>query len=182
MNIDEVKKLLKSGDIAGAERAALAALENDKDNVRLLMLYGTCRQLQGDEATFRDTYAAVKEHLDARPDALDADTNAAWKRFDGLRIKLDQPELLRKGARPRSPVMMEYVVLATLIAAAVAVGAWLYGKEILQMISSEPGFQKPREIEIRDLYAGPSRSDKLYKAASTVDKKWTTHGDVDVVK
>ena len=169
MNIDEIKTLLKSGDIAGAEAAAQKLLAAEPDNVRLLILYGTCRQLQSDEATFRDTYAAVKAALDGKKVELDAVTAEEWNRFKRLYQQLDQPELLRKGARPRSPVMMEYAVLATLIAAAVAVGAWLYGKEILQMISpSEPVFQEPGEIN-EHLYAGPVR-DEPFKA----NARWTT--------
>ena len=53
MDIDEIKQKLKSGDVAGAEAAAKAALEAEPDNVRLLIVFGTCRQLQGDGSRSR---------------------------------------------------------------------------------------------------------------------------------
>ena len=133
MTIEEIKSLLKSGDIAGAEAAAQELLAAEPDNVQAMMLYGTCCQLQGDEATFRDTYAAVKEHLDARPDALDAETKAAWERFDGLYAKLDQPKVHRLESTPHKSVLMEYVVLAVLVAAAIVTGIWFFDAEVRAM-------------------------------------------------
>lgn len=165
MTIEEIKSLMKSGDFAGAEAAAQELLTAEPNNVQAMILYGTCRQLQGDEATFRDTYKAVKEHLDATPDAQDAETKAAWERFDELYAKLDQPELLRKGDRPRSPVMMEYVVIAVLIAAAIVLGVLLFEGEIRQMISSHERV-KP---DYNNLYAADVRPE-LHKAATTARK------------
>ena len=133
MTIEDIKSLMKSGDIAGAETAAQELLAAEPDNVQAMMLYGTCRQLQGDEATFRDAYRAVKEHLAARPDALDAETNAAWKRFDELYAKLDQPELRRRGSAPRKSAMLEYAILAALIVAALVTGMWYFGGTIVDM-------------------------------------------------
>ena len=131
MTIEEIKSCMKSGDVAGAEAAAQELLTAEPDNVQAMILYGTCRQLQGDEATFRDTYATVKEHLDARPDALDAETKAAWERFDELYAKLDQPELRRRGAAPRKSAMRELAILAALIVAALITGIWLFGGTIM---------------------------------------------------
>ena len=131
MTIEDIKSLMKSGDIAGAEAAAQELLAAEPDNVQALMLYGTCRQLQGDEATFRDAYRTVKEHLDAKPDALDAETKAAWARFDELYAKLDQPELRRRGSAPRKSAMLEYAIVAALIVAALVTGAWLFGGTIM---------------------------------------------------
>ena len=155
MNIDEIKKLLKFGDIAGAEAAAQELLAAEPDNVQAMILYGTCRQLQGDEATLRDTYAAVKAALDGKEVELDAVTAEEWNRFKRLYQQLDQPELLRKGDRPRSPAMMEYVVIAVLIAAAIVLGVLLFEGEIRQMISSHERV-KP---DYNRLYAGPVRDE-----------------------
>ena len=138
MTIDDIKSLLKSGDVAGAEAAAQELLTAEPDNVQAMMLYGTCRQLQGDEATFRDTYATVKEHLDARLDALDEETNAAWKRFCELYTKLDQPELRRRGSAPHKSAMLEYAIVAALIVAAVVTGAWLFGGTIMAQLKVGP--------------------------------------------
>ena len=136
MTIEDIKSLMKSGDVAGAEAAAQELLTAEPDNLQSMILYGTCRQLQGDEATFRDVYRAVKEHLDAKPDALDAETNAAWKRFDELYAKLDQPELRRRGSAPRKSAMSEYAIIAALIVAALVTGAWLFGGQIMGMFGT----------------------------------------------
>ena len=149
MKIEEIKNLMKSGDVAGAETAAQELLTADPDNVQALMLYGTCRQLQGDEATFRDTYTTVKEHLDAQPDALDAETTAAWKRFEELYAKLGQPELRRRGSAPRKNVMFGCAVVAALIVAALVTGIWLFGAQITGMFSVPASGIKSGEIVIR---------------------------------
>lgn len=41
--------------------------------------------------------------------------------------------LCRLAGEERGAVMMEYVIVAVMIAAAVAVGAWFFGKDILNM-------------------------------------------------
>lgn len=179
MNIDEIKTLLKSGDIGGAEKAALEALENDKDNVRLLILYGACRQLLGDEATFRDTYATVKTALDGKEVEQDAVTAEEWNRFEQLYQQLDQPELLRKGDQPHGVLNMEYVVLALLIAVAVGVAVYWFGKSVsAQMdLASRAVYAGPpqKDCRVLDLYRGP-RQGELIKEAKT--KTWTSGGDV----
>ena len=123
MTIEDIKSLMKSGDVAGAEAAAQELLTAEPDNDQAMMLYGTCRQLQGDEATFRDTYWAVKEHLKVRSGLPDEETQAAWKRFEMLYGKLVTTER-------HKPVVMEYVVIAVLIAAAAVTGIVLWGRSI----------------------------------------------------
>lgn len=163
MKIEDIKHLLKSGDVAGAERATMAELENDKDNVRLLILYGTCRQLQGDEAAFRDAHATIKAAVEVNDVDLDEVTDREWKSFEMLYKRLDQPELLRKGDHPRSPVLMEYVILAVLIVAA-TIGVWIFfGDEIrgAVQIMQDVSPQSVRPDDCRHLYAGPPRNDNL---------------------
>lgn len=50
---DQIKSLMKSGDIAGAEALCKKALETHPDDAWLKRRYGMCRRLQGDEETFR---------------------------------------------------------------------------------------------------------------------------------
>ena len=180
MKIEDIKQLLKSGDVAGAERATMAELENDKDNVRLLILYGTCRQLQGDEAAFRDAHATIKAAVDVNDVDLDEVTDREWKRFEMLYKRIDQPELLRKGDRPRSPVLMEYVILAVLIVAAI-IGVWIiFGDQIKGAVGARPEdclrlyAAPPHDDHNRNdtLYRGPVR-DNLEKA----EKTWTRDGE-----
>ena len=171
MTIDEIKTLLKSGDVVGAEAAAQELLAAEQDNVRAMILYGTCRQLQGDEATFRDAYDMVKAALDANEVELDMVTAEEWKRFEMLHRNLDQPELLRKGDQPHGVLNMEYVVLTLLIAAAVGVVVWWYGKEIAEILSLYAG----SPADVRQLYAGPVRNEPNapYKAATDHPEKFT---------
>lgn len=132
MTVEEIKSLMRSGDVAGAENAAQELLSADSDNIQAMMLYGACRQLQGDEATFRDTYATVKERLEAKPEALDEDTKVAWDRFGELYAKFARPRMTQ-----HKSVSMEHVVLAVVFVATVVIGAWFFGGEILRMIGIE---------------------------------------------
>lgn len=172
MTVEDIKSLMKSGDIAGAESAAHELLTADPDNVQAMMLYGTCRQLQGDEATFRDTYVTVKAALDANEVELDTATAEEWKLYEMLHRNLDLPELLRKGDQSHSVLKTEYVVLALLIAVAVGVAVYLFGKGVAEQmnVASQALYGgRPAEAlyagppaDVRDLYAGPRR-DNLEK-------------------
>ncbi len=149
MNIDEIRELLKSGDVAGAEAAAKAALETDPDNVRLMIVCGTCRQLQGDEEAFLGTYELVRAALDEKKVELDATAAEEWKRFKALHERIAQPELLRKGNPPREmSLMMELVIIVLLVAAGCAAAMWCLGREVI----------REAEVSCLALYAGPSQA------------------------
>ena len=137
MTNEEIKSLMRSGDVAGAENAAQELLSADPDNIQAMILYGTCRQLLGDETTFRDTYATVKERLDAKPEALDEDTKVAWDRFGELYAKLVQP----RATKHKSAFRDECIVLAVVVLIAVVTGAWFFGGEFCRMcrMFGEPG-------------------------------------------
>ena len=134
MDIDEIKKLLAAGDVAGAEAAAKAALETEPDNVRLMIVFGTCRQLQGDEEAFLGTYELVRAALDEKKVELDATTAEEWKRFEALHERIAQPELLQKGDPPRTVNLMGWVIIAILVASACAAGIWCFGNVIRENI------------------------------------------------
>ena len=51
--IDEIKQMMVAGDAAKAAEALKELLAKEPDNLQAKMLYGTCRQLLGDEETFR---------------------------------------------------------------------------------------------------------------------------------
>ena len=99
MKIDEIKELLKSGDVAGAESAAQKLLAAEPDNVQALMFYGTCRQLQGDEATFR----RIRDELAPKMETVaDGETQGLWRKFDGMSKELG---VLRTRACRRAEIL-----------------------------------------------------------------------------
>ena len=59
MKLNEINKLLKAGDVAAAESAALELLKKEPGNLQAKMLYGTCLQLQGD----RESFGRIHEEL-----------------------------------------------------------------------------------------------------------------------
>lgn len=178
MKIEEIKEQLKSGDIAGAAEAAEELLKGDPDNVRALMLFGTCQQLLGDNAAFELTHETVREAKSKMSFDDDPELAEEWAKFDGLYRQLTQPALVRKGTKA-GPAAMKYVVIAVMIAAAVAVGIWLFGSQISK-INEELGestrglyadppivapiveglHADPRNLE--SLYAGPSRDEPTF--------------------
>ena len=158
MNIDEIKTMMRTGDIAGAEAAAKSALENDPDNVRLLILFGSCRQLQGDEEARLGTYNLVRAALEAKKVELDATAAEEWKCFKALQQQIAQPELLCKGDPPRAANLMEYVMLAVIIAAATGVAIWYFGSSI------QNGFTT-------------ANVDWKYHGKTTANVDWKYHGE-----
>ena len=177
MNIDEIKKMMRTGDIAGAEAAAKSALENDPDNVRLLIVFGTCRQLQGDEEAFLGTYELVRAALDEKKVELDATEAEEWKCFKALQQQIAQPELLCKGDPPRAANLMEYVLLAVLIAAATGVAIWYFGSSIQNGLTT---------ANVDWKYHGETTAnvDWKYRGPTTANVDWK-HADVkhaDVIK
>ena len=177
MTIDEIKSLLKSGDVAGAAEAAEELLKGDPDNVRAMMLFGTCQQLLGDDAAFELTHETVREavlrmSLGDCPELADE-----WAKFDGLHRQLTQPVLVRRGTKVR-PMTMEYVVLATLIAAALGVGFWLFGRQILSTYEVLGLYAGPRYEDFKTLYAGP-REDTLQKFTTSHDHPHQSISDME---
>lgn len=75
---------------------------------------------------------------------------------------------------------MEYVVLATLICAAIAVGIWLFGSQILGMFQSAGDAaiadHKAAETKLRNLRNTKTDADEAGKDA---DNNWTTEEGVD---
>lgn len=85
MKIEGIKNLLKSGDVAGAEAAAQELLAAEPDNVQAMMLCGICRQLQGDEATFR----RIHDELEPRMAKVeDAKMLLLWQKYHALKMIL----------------------------------------------------------------------------------------------
>ncbi len=87
--IDEIKQLMAAGDTAQADKALKELLAKEPDNLQAKMLYGTCRQLLGDEETFKrihDELAPGMERLEKKEPK--AETVSLWKKYHALWISL----------------------------------------------------------------------------------------------
>lgn len=86
--------------------------------------------------------------------------------------------LLKRFMHEEAGIAMEYVVLITLIAAAVAVGVWLFGSQILGMFqaSGDAVVTRHQEAEekVDSIKGVKPAADQVGKDS---DNKWTTHGD-----
>lgn len=94
MDIDEIKALLKSGDVAGAEAAAQELLAAEPDNVQAMMFYGTCRQLQGDEATFRRIHDELAPKMAT---VADGEKQGHWRKYREEFVRIAHVDQLRLG-------------------------------------------------------------------------------------
>lgn len=81
MNVDEVKSLMRSGDVAGAEGAVKELLAAEPDNAEAQMLYGTCRHLLGDNKTFGEIHAALSPRMETERNGK---TLSLWRRYHKL--------------------------------------------------------------------------------------------------
>ena len=85
LSIDEIKNRLRSGDVTGAETVAQELLATEPDNVQAKMLYGTCRQLQGDDETFRRIH---DELVPKMATVVDGETQGLWRKYHTLWISM----------------------------------------------------------------------------------------------
>ena len=125
--LDEIRQLMAAGDTALADEALKELLAKEPDNLQAKMLYGACRQLLGDEETFKrihDELAPVMERLEKKDPK--AETVSQWKKHQKL---------------------WEYLIAGGLVLAGVGAAALYFGKDILNL------FGKPEEV--RSVYAGP---------------------------
>ena len=87
--LDEIKQMMADGDTAEADKALKELLENEPDNLQAKMLYGTCRQLLGDEETFRrihDELVPKMEKLQEKE--TKSETVSLWRKYHALWMSL----------------------------------------------------------------------------------------------
>lgn len=149
--IEEIRRLMVDGEIVRAGEAAKELLDAEPDNLQAKMLYGTCRQLLGDEETFRRIHDELAPKMEEMADVTSKiDTAAAsaeislWRKYHALWLSL--------------------IAGGLVIAAAAGAGVWYVGKVVAM---GEPAsaaralYGGPRYVS-RSLYGGPPR-DKLYE-------------------
>lgn len=150
--LEQIKSLLKSGDVAGAEALCRKTLEKEPDDVAVKMLYATCRNLQGDEESFRRIMLEIAPQMEALAKA-DPDCEAA--------------KLWRKSGA----VLMEYVVLGVLLVAAAVGGVIVFGKQIknrLQIMCHAYGPAPDIQL-VRELYGPALDIERLVEPPATND-------------
>ena len=87
--LGEIKQLMAAGDTAQADAALKELLAKEPNNLEAKMLYGTCRQLLGDEESFKrihDELASVMETLAKREP--NQETVSLWKKYHALWMSL----------------------------------------------------------------------------------------------
>lgn len=87
--LDEIKEMMVAGDTAKAGEALKELLAAEPDNLQAKMLYGTCRQLLGDEETFKrihDELAPRMERMEKKEPKAEA--VSLWKKYHALWMTL----------------------------------------------------------------------------------------------
>ena len=107
VTLGEIKQLMAAGETAEADEALKEVLARTvSENLQAKMLYGTCRQLLGDEETFKRIHDELAPVMEKRKkDVPDEDEAKCWERFDKLFRSQNQDALCVK----RKSAMMEYV-------------------------------------------------------------------------
>ena len=123
--LDEIKQMMAASDTAQADAALKELLAKEPDNLQAKMLYGTCRQLLGDEETFKrihDELAPSMERMEKKEPKTE--TVSLWRKYHA---------------------QWEYLIVAGLILVAVGTAVWYFGKEIRNQM----------EVATRAVYGGP---------------------------
>ena len=80
--LDEIKQMMSAGETAKADEALKKLLASESENLEAKMLYGTCRQLLGDEETFKRIHdelaPVIKSMLDGD---LSTTESKLWEKF-----------------------------------------------------------------------------------------------------
>lgn len=87
--VDEIKQLMAAGETAEADAALKELLAKRPNNFQVKMLYGTCRQLLGDEATFKrihDELAPMMERLEKAGHGTKTVLTTSRDRVDSFRL------------------------------------------------------------------------------------------------
>ena len=90
--------------------------------------------------------------------------------------------LCRLAGEESGQTAMEYVVIATLICAAIAVGVWLFGSQILGMIQAAGDAAEGRHEEAEEkVDAMRDIKEENDRVGGEADNEWTTKGDAQNV-
>ena len=93
--LNEIKQMMVAGETAKADASLKELLAAEPENLQVKMLYGACRQLLGDEETFKrihDELAPEMEKLADDPTTADTivlrETISLWRKYHALWMTL----------------------------------------------------------------------------------------------
>ena len=146
--LDEIKQMMSAGDTAQADEALKELLAQEPDNLQAKMLYGTCRQLLGDEETFKrihDELAPVMGCL--KGDSIGIIEIKMWEKYSTLYSDMHENVLSRLVTEDDGAVGMEYVVLAILIILALVMGVVYFGATVVEQMNAQSLYMGARYTE-----------------------------------
>ena len=163
--LDEIKKLMAAGETAQADEALKELLAAEPNNLKAKMLYGTCRQLLGDEETFKrihDELTSEMERLEKKEPK--AETVSLWKKYHALWMSL---------------------IVGGLVLAGTVTVAWFVGRDMFRVtgmaLPTYDGSEYDSRIE-KCLYAGPPRAELIQAEEHAKKFIKTSDEDVDTAK
>lgn len=184
MTLNEIKMLIKNGDIIKASAELETIVKREPDNIQAKLLYGTCQLLLGDENVFRKIHDEVEPRMVFEKDRV---TISVWKKYSVLWKSLLVGCLVIGSAMYGVAYLGRTIVGQTNNVAAQAVTAYagppyrenirLYGGPQYRELefSSESKFSEVIDSE-------EHKSIKSYNSTVVRLKKAVDNEDVDVVR
>ncbi len=143
-----VKGLMEAGEPAKAEALCWQGLEQFPGNSELKMYYGLCRQLQGDEETFRKIHDELAPRMAAGNHQPDAPAQTLWRKYHWLWLSLIVGALVLGAGAAGLPVFVDAI-----------------RNKLDMMINTRQLYAGPASY---DLYAGPEYSNRTAEEAGEV--------------
>lgn len=151
--LGEIKQLMASGATAKADASLKELLAAEPENLQAKMLYGACRQLLGDEETFKRIHDELAPEMENLP--AEIPESRMWARYKVIFYDIENDALcMRMLNNDDGAAKMEYVIIAMLILVALLCGIWLFGKNLQE--------------QFRTAYAGPEYFEN-HKLTNTID-------------
>ena len=175
--LDEIKKLMSDGETAEADGALKELLVSEPENLEAKMLYGTCRQLLGDEETFKrihDEIAPKMENKDGTE--LQLETVSLWRKYHELWMTLIAGALILAGIGTVGWYFLRVDVSDMF-------GLALYRGPVAVEMEKRPA-KHEENINNINLYAAPSYFKRQYEeeALKEEEQQKALEEDVDKIK
>ena len=166
-SLDEIKQMMAAGDAAQADVALKELLAKEPDNLQAKMLYGTCRQLLGDEKTFKrihDELAPVMEMMSS-----ETTESGMWAKYNMIHSDASKDALTKRSLiNEDGAVSADCVIIVVLIVVALATGAWIFGKSILDQFNVSG--------RVVCAYAGPEYYEMQKSKSASPEYQSSGHG------